>query len=194
MILDYSHGDIVKLNAEEKRRLEQGQCPRCKHEHFSTQKNTMLPFSDDEYIICNECDYTLGSNYFKPHTKTKPYIPAKFRTTASRIVEMETEPEQRRKAFDRLSRLAKTASTESEYKELAVGFQSLSDYPEYKKENADFSALEFEEKYLIKRYEGLKDKISTDATEEHYKNLQCNFKQVATELRSLANKKQQINE
>lgn len=216
MILNYSHNDIKRLTPAEQHKMGQGLCPKCGNDKFKIEENLMSRTMGNmgggnvtDFLVCIICDYTTGTHIFSPrqYATAREIMPIDYRAQEEKENERRweaerrenerkreaegKETERRRNEYKRLVSLWDTASTEEHFRELFLGFSSLSQYQEYKDKGVDMFSLECEEEYLVLKYNRLKQEKDSAKTESEFKHLLSMIKQTSAELRNFADKKQQ---
>ena len=203
MILDHTHTSIQDLTYQEKNKMGQGLCPKCGNSAFKVEQNQMvMAMGGSAFVICIECDFTSWTHIFRPkriasqaeirEVEKKIKLARQQMEAVRRKNEEKINQQRRNEEYNRLLNLRKSASTEEEYLELFQGFKTLCSHTEYADKGIKSLSVEFEEEYLVKKYERLASKTSEALAEDRYRHLTKELRQLARELRDLADRKQRM--
>ena len=215
MILDYAHTSIRDLTSDERRKMQQGLCPKCGNNAFKIEENiasralTRLGASlgvdagySCDFVVCIQCDYTSDTNIFRPNRiatlnevmeVNQKKEAERNRIEAERRKNEEIREQNNRKTeYARLLRFRDTASSEDDFFKLFEGFKSLSRFDEYKNKGVEAYSAECEEEYLVLKHSRLMGNVPNANTEDALRNLAEELKQLARDFRNLANRKKRI--
>jgi hypothetical protein len=67
MILKYDNVDIERLSDDERKTMNEGLCPKCRHDTFREEPN-LLSLTNN-FLKCNKCDYISSTHLFRPKKK-----------------------------------------------------------------------------------------------------------------------------